>query len=111
MPEDNNPIQVVVLTKPELRHIFNERYWDRIQRHEFREIVHEEHLAPVGSGEPEGTLSQMILYKDWETRDDVVLAHRYWRSDRTIGAFGRPDPRWIVENRIMYTCQPRGITN
>lgn len=55
--------------------------------------------CPLAS-EPEGTLSQIVAYEDSSNR--IVLVHRYLRPDGTIGASGRPDPKELFEDGILY---------
>jgi|SRR5271157_5156343 len=110
MPDDDKPIRHV--TKVELRCMFNEQYWERIQRGEFREIITwQNHPCPESAHQPFCTWSQMVLYRDRDTGDDIISAHRYLLPDHTIGGFGRPDPKWIVEGGMIYKAEVRIAVN
>jgi hypothetical protein len=101
MTEDDNPI--VLIPKANLRQMANNRVdggnliliVDR-QRHR---------SAPPTADLPYCTHTQMILFRDRETHDDVIFAHQYLRPDGTIGGFGRPDPKWILENGVIYKSE------
>jgi hypothetical protein len=110
MSSDDKPIQHV--TKAELRQMFNANYLGRIQQGDFAEVITwEKHPCPEGAHEPSCTRSQMVLYQDRTTGDDVMSVHRYLRTDRTIGGFGLPDPKWIMENGVIYKAVTRIETN
>ena len=52
--------------------------------------------------EPLGTLSQVIEYYDAAGQMQVMV-HQYLRPDGSIGASGRPDPKWLRhEGEILY---------
>jgi hypothetical protein len=48
-----------------------------------------------------GTRSQILAYRD---RAGVVVlrVHRYLRPDGTLGASGRPDPKYIFHDGVIY---------
>jgi hypothetical protein len=41
-------------------------------------------------------------YYEYQTGDEVGRVHYYENPDGTIGASGRPDPKFLVEGRIEY---------
>ena len=87
----------------ELQRIFNEGlYWERVQANQLLQSVESAHPAPPASGQPPGTLSQMIWYFDG--LDRVALVHQYLRPDGTIGASGRPDPKRILLAGEILFC-------
>jgi hypothetical protein len=97
------PIQRI--TETELRKLFNDHYLDRINAGEIREIVlrgAERHPSPMLANEPYCTRSQEVSYIDPATDDEVARAHRYLRPDGTIGASGRPDPKRVKHNGVLY---------
>lgn len=51
--------------------------------------------------ESEGTRSMMVSYVD-ESLHRVFMVHLYLSPDGSIGASGRPDPKWLFENGIVY---------
>ena len=51
--------------------------------------------------EPPGTQSLTVAYVDDEFHR-VFLVHFYLRPDGSIGASGRPDPKWLLDNGVVY---------
>jgi len=52
-------------------------------------------------GSPYCTRSQMLAYFD--TGQLVAIVHQYLQPDGTLGASGRPDPKWLrVGQDIWY---------
>lgn len=85
-----------------MRAIFNEgRYWERVQSGEFRQVVREQRPAPAEAGQPEATLSQSISYLDHQGAE-VARVHQYLRADGSIGASGRPDPKRVLKDGVLY---------
>ncbi len=73
-----------------------------MQRGELAEVVtRSNHPASPLAGEPFCTQSQIVEYYDagWEF---VAMAHRYLRKDGAIGLSGRPDPKKIVVDGVLY---------
>lgn len=56
---------------------------------------------PVAKGEPPGTRSQIVRYMDARDGQWVVTIHQYIRPDGTIGASGKPDPKWLRINNLI----------
>ena len=91
------------ITSAELRLIFNEdELWERAQSGEFEErVLWRRHPAPHKSGEPHCTQSQIVgYYLRQGTR--VALVHQYLRPNGTIGASGRPDPKAVLKDGVIY---------
>lgn len=59
-----------------------------------------EHLAPATSAEPAGTVSHILEYLQAEQL--VAKAHQYLRPDGTVGGSGRPDPKWLFIDGVIY---------
>jgi hypothetical protein len=51
--------------------------------------------------EPPGTRSLMVNYVD-DLGHRVFLVHMFLRPDGSIGASGMPDPKWLIEDGIVY---------
>lgn len=49
---------------------------------------------------PPGTWSQSVAYL--EGRRVVAIVHQYKRPDGTLGAWGRPDPKYVVWEGVAY---------
>ena len=85
-----------------MRKLFNDnRLWERLQEGEFTSIVLQSRAAPATAGEPAGTLSQMVSYRDSESYE-IARVHQYVRPDRSIGAKGRPDPKRLFLDGVLY---------
>jgi len=79
----------------------NGRYWERTQTGELTAVVIEDrHPSLMAANEPFCTRSQMVSYRDGLA--EVARVHQYLRADGTIGASGRPDPKRIYENGVLY---------
>lgn len=37
----------------------------------------------------------------------VALVHQYLRPDGTVGASGQPDPKWLLEDGVIYATELR----
>jgi hypothetical protein len=90
---------------PEFRNgrLFNEgRFWERVQAGELRAVVNAERPASVETPTiPPGSMSQEVSYYD-QDNNEVARVHQYVKPDGTIGASGRPDPKRLFINGILY---------
>lgn len=85
-----------------MRRIFNENnVWERVQSGELVAVVMESRNAPAASGQPPGTLSQSISYRDPDG-NEVARIHQYLMTDGNLGAGGRPDPKRLFLNGVLY---------
>ena|SRR5208282_6904952 len=86
----------------QLREIFNrERFRERVQNGELSEKVDSENPCPTASGEPPGTLSQMVAYLD-SNGHRVAVVHQYLRKNGELGGWGRPDPKKLIYQGTIY---------
>lgn len=93
----------VRLTPREMRKLFEDSgIARRIRIGELLPTVERSSDAPPSSGQPLGTVSQMIWYFDTLTWERVALVHRYQLPDGTIGASGKPDPKRIIFLGVVY---------
>ena len=85
-----------------MRRRFNEgQYWERVQNGELSEtILENHHPTPPAAHQPFCTHSQMISYRKQGT--EVARVHQYLLPDGTLGASGRPDPKRLFEDGILY---------
>ncbi len=60
------------------------------------------HPSPPAAGEPFCTRSQILELYDTATGARVALVHRYLRPDVTLGASGRPDPKAVVIDGVLF---------
>lgn len=82
---------------------FNEgKYWDRLKNGEYTALIREtRHPSLMAANEPFCTQSQMVSFLDADN-NEVARVHQYLRPDGTIGASGKPDPKRLLENNILY---------
>ena len=85
-----------------MRELFNEKVFPRVKTGELSALVRRSgHPSPPKADEPFCTRSQEISYLDQNNRE-VARAHRYLRPDGTIGASGKPDPKRVFLDGVMY---------
>jgi len=91
------------IEQDEMRNLFNAQgYWDKTKSGEFTEVILEQrHPSLTAAHEPFCTHSQMISYRN-SSNEEMARVHQYLRPDGTIGASGKPDPKRIYHNGILY---------
>ena len=77
----------------ELRAIFNKYVLPKIEAGEVVELILESAPASVHSGQPAGTMSELVEYQ--EGGKPIAIVHRFVTKDGGVGASGRPDPKAI----------------
>jgi hypothetical protein len=93
-----------------LRKLFNDSgYWEQYQngllQPKLRKSKHPS--APVAK-EPICTRSQYIIYVN-NAGEKVAGVHQYLRLDGTLGASGRPDPKEVLVDGILYVLETKDI--
>jgi hypothetical protein len=63
--------------------------------------VADRHPAAPWAAQPVCTRSQMVEYLDADGAG-VALVHQYRRRDGSLGASGRPDPKWVVVAGVRH---------
>jgi hypothetical protein len=77
-------------------------FWEQAKSGKLRAVLMtEKHPSPQRSGHPFCTLSQTLAYFD-EQDQEVARVHQYKLPDGTLGASGRPDPKRLLINGIIY---------
>lgn len=86
-----------------MRQRFNDgRFWERVQSGELRaEEWDSRHPSLTAANEPYCTRSLFLSYLDQEN-NEVARVHQYLRPDGTIGASGRPDPKRLLADGVLY---------
>jgi hypothetical protein len=54
--------------------------------------------------EPLGTQTVVVSYLD-ESFNRICMVHFYLRPDGTIAGSGKPDPKWLFEDGVVYVAQ------
>jgi hypothetical protein len=87
-----------------LRRIFNEhQYFERVRAGEFKELVIDSHAAPSVANQPPGTKSEIAEYRSPTER--VALVHQYKLPNGGIGGSGRPDPKQVLHEGVLYVLE------
>lgn len=91
------------ISPTEMQKMFNEEgYWGKTKSGEFSTVTLEHrHPALTAANEPYCTHSQMISYRDTDN-NEVARVHQYLRTDGTLGASGKPDPKRVSVGGILY---------
>jgi len=86
-----------------MRQRFNDgQYLERLQVGELSATVLENrHPALLLANEPFCTKSQMVSYRDQDD-NEVARVHQYLRQDGNLGLSGKPDPKRLLQNGILY---------
>jgi hypothetical protein len=92
------PHKVARVGPGKIRQLFNER----LKVGDLQEtVIANRHPSQPKANEPYCTKSQMVVYRDRKGKK-VAMAHRYLRTDNTLGASGRPDPKQFVDGDTLY---------
>ena len=88
----------------ELRDIFNASgYLERLERCELEAVILEQHHpAPPLAGEPICTWSRSYSLRERKTGVEMARLHQYDRPDGTIGLSGKPDPKRVLKDGVLY---------
>lgn len=88
------------MTEQELRRRFNSGgYWRRARSGDLQQRVLKSKPTRLAN-EPPGTLSQIVAYQDGPDR--IALVHQYLRSNGSLGASGRLDPKELFDGGVIY---------
>jgi hypothetical protein len=83
--------------------MFNEgKYWEKAKQGILTtKLVADKHPSSPRAKEPICTRSQYVIYID-ANGHKVAGVHQYLRRDGTIGASGKPDPKELLIDGILY---------
>ena len=104
-PSEKKGINWVAADK--IRALFNKsQYYEKIKKGLLQEKVVKKTLLkyPKKKGEPQGTYSEIVRYREPKT-GFILYAHRYKRPDGSIGASGKPDPKFLQIGGKLYKVQ------
>lgn len=99
---------MIRIEQEQMRKIFNEgKYWEKTKSGEFSAVaIEDRHPSLTVANEPFCTRSQMISYRD-QSNNEVARAHQYLRTDGTLGASGKPDPKRVLFNGTLYRLKKK----
>lgn len=93
------------VSEDELRGMFNKgRYYERMRAGEFHaEIIRQ---APVTRGDRRirNAKSQFVEYRD-TFGTLIARVHQYRMADGSLGASGRPDPKLLRHEGVLYRLE------
>jgi hypothetical protein len=98
----DHPIPIVRVETTLLQRLFNEgQYWQRAQAGELSIVLLEDrHPSLTLANEPFCTRSQMVSYREGTV--EIARVHQYLRTDGSIGASGKPDPKRLYAGGKLY---------
>ncbi len=80
----------------------NGKYWEKAKSGTLRPaLVANNHPSSPRAKVPICTRSQYIIYFN-NKGEKVAAVHQYLRPDGKLGASGRPDPKELFVNGILY---------
>jgi len=86
----------------EMRTRFNDaRYWEKVQKGEWTAHVLESRVSHMLTDETVEITSVMLSYHN-EQGFEMARVHQYERPDGTLAASGRPDPKRLFQDGILY---------
>jgi hypothetical protein len=98
-PQSINSLRIL---EPEMRKMFNDGgYWEKVKAGELREVIMPHDDRPAPDHQPPGTRSQMISYRDASDKE-IARVHQYLRPDGTLGGRGKPDPKRLLHDGVLY---------
>lgn len=85
--------------------MFNERgYAARVASGELQaRILKDRHPSAPRARVPHCTRSQSIAYLD-ANGDEVAMVHQYLQPNGTLGGSGRPDPKRLLVDGVLYVA-------
>lgn len=95
-----------------LRKLFNDSgYWEQYQNGQLQSTLRKsKHPSPPLANEPFCTQSQYITYIN-ELGEKIAGVHQYLRPDGTIGLSGRPDPKEVCVDGVLYVLETNTNTS
>jgi hypothetical protein len=95
------------VSEDELRRIFNEgQYYDRMLSGEFRAEIVSQNRRRRGDHRVRNTLSQTVEYWD-KFGNRIARVHQYRKPDGSLGGSGRPDPKAVFHEGVLYMLDMR----
>ncbi len=103
-----SPVPIIRVTAAELRRIFNEEGCvERAQTGELVAVIVHSGTPNPEIGLPPGSRSQLVSYRT-AGGEELARAHRYLLPDGKIGASGKPDPKRVFRDGVLYRLKKSG---
>ena len=95
--------QIKRVSATELRYLFNSGgYWAQLQEGKVSaRILERNHPSAPLANVPFCTTSELVSYIDGRGQE-VARVHQYRLRDGTLGASGRPDPKYLLVGDTLY---------
>lgn len=92
----------------ELRKLFNNSgYWEQYQNGQLQYTLRKsKHPSSPLANEPICTQSQYITYVN-ESGEKIAGVHQYLRPDGTLGLSGKPDPKEVLIEGVLYIIETK----
>jgi hypothetical protein len=85
-----------------MRKRFNESgYWDKVKNGRWTAVPLASRISDALDQETVQITSLMFSYRN-ENGEEMARVHQYERPDGTIAASGKPDPKRLVQDGILY---------
>jgi hypothetical protein len=98
----SQPLPIKRISVEEMRKRFNEGgYWENVQNGKWTAYPLESRISDALEKETVQITSVMLSYRN-ENGDEMARVHQYVRPDGSIAASGRPDPKRLVQDGILY---------
>jgi hypothetical protein len=81
-------------------------YWEKTKTGELTEVLLEECVSTLLPNEPGPIRSQSVSYRDTDNQE-IARVHQFLRPDGSLAASGRPDPKRLLENGILYRLEKK----
>ena len=105
-PIPNTPI-IKRVTHEEMCKRFNGgRYGERAQAGEFTQVIMGSNISTLLTQETVEITSQMVSYRD-KDNNEIARVHQFVRPDGSLAASGRPDPKRLLEDGILYRLEKK----
>jgi hypothetical protein len=96
----------------QIQRLFNNgRYWQMVQEGILQQtLLKDRHPTSPRAPVPYCTRSQYISYSD-DAGQEIARVHQYLLPDGTLGASGKPDPKRLLHDGILYFPLPEPDAN
>jgi hypothetical protein len=109
MSENSTPnkFKIVRISSTEMCRIFNDDgYWEKVKNGELQTFLLEACISKLLTHETCEIQSQMLSYRD-STGEEVARIHQFVRPDGTLAASGKPDPKRLLKDGILYRLEKK----